>query len=737
MPSSSLPYDPQDSLPPPRRETSLHQYPPQLTDWPLGVDNTQIDSLEVEGVRATDHQMPERQYPFMSDEDIATMSAKSDKAMAEIHWMCEPFLGTGSDLQGPPPMDLSSELIEDLGMSFMFPTPGHGKAREEENPHARPSTEQTEEARDSVQRITPMLPEKQNKKRKELEDEDENFQQVQLDVERKEQRPIKRVKSVHHATFQNSDTETLNVQQQHFPPQLDDHQLKYSPGQGSGEPFPQEIEAPQVENYQFGFSQGQVFGEPTLQDIGPPQLNDNQSGSQLQDFGGPILQDIGAPYMENFPLVYSEGQDSSQDMGEFQFDDSQLGYNPGQGFDGSLLQDIGPVPLENHQLGYNQLQDFSTPTVQDIGAPYLENFPLVYSEGQDSSQDMGEFQFDDSQLGYNPGQGFDGSLLQDIGPVPLENHQLGYNQLQDFSTPTVQDIGALYLENFPLVYSQGQDSSQDMGAFQFEDNQLGYDPGQGFGGFLLQDIGPIPLETHQLGYSQVQDIGPLRNDSEPTYLYAVDCLYDQQNEAMIGQHPNQTIGPSQFQYNPETPVSSSSHDHQPSAGWSYIRAPIEDAQVSDFQPLESTETFFHGDIPAAETSTGPSAISLGMPNVQTPNPQPTAPSPISRVDRGKNRYHPYSSSNKGKAQRTEASRVQQFEDSYPAQAEITLEAPVHDGHALNTPSTSLGHTPPTSDVPDFTLDPYLEGAPIYKNDDPGQGLDIEAMRKFQDWLTRG
>ena len=195
--------------------------------------------MEVEDFRATatfDH-VPRLEHQFMSDEEIATMSAQSDEAMAEILWMCEPFLGPVSKFQGPPPMDVSAEppvLIEDLEMCFMLPIQAGGRVRGKGNEDAMPHPAQSMHARDMAQRTMPRLSEKQGTKRKECDGGNENLRHLQLDVERQERRPIKRVKSVHNANLQYINTASYHdaahdAQQQHFDPhpQLGDYQSGY------------------------------------------------------------------------------------------------------------------------------------------------------------------------------------------------------------------------------------------------------------------------------------------------------------------------------------------------------------------------------------------------------------------------------------------------------------------------------------------------------------------------------
>ena len=136
--------------------------------------DTQADVVGAKNYNTTEHHVPESGYPFMSDEEIATMSANSAEAMTEILQTCEPFLGPCSNLQDPPPMDLSAELIKDLGMGSMF------------------------SCQNMAQRTTPMLLEKRGTKRKERDDGNH----VQLDVESQGRRPIKRVRSAPDANFQ-------------------------------------------------------------------------------------------------------------------------------------------------------------------------------------------------------------------------------------------------------------------------------------------------------------------------------------------------------------------------------------------------------------------------------------------------------------------------------------------------------------------------------------------------------
>ncbi|KAF6241834.1 hypothetical protein HO173_000546 [Letharia columbiana] len=257
MPPPPLPHKPRNGRFSHPQKFGPHPDPPYSTNRQPEFDDTQASFMEVEDFRATatyDH-VPRPEHQFMSDEEIATMSAKSDEAMAEILWMCEPFLGPVSKLQGPPPIDVSAEppvLIEELEMSFMLPIQAGGRVRGNWNEDAMPHPAQSMHARDMAQRTTPRLSEKQGIKRKECDGGNENLRHLQLDVERQERRPIKRVKSVHNANLQYINTASYHdaahdAQQQNFDPH------------------------PQLGDYQSGYLQRQTFSGPALQDARAPR----------------------------------------------------------------------------------------------------------------------------------------------------------------------------------------------------------------------------------------------------------------------------------------------------------------------------------------------------------------------------------------------------------------------------------------------------------------------------------
>lgn len=245
MPPPPRPLQPRNNRSLQPQVSSSHSEPPDSTSQPPEFDGTEANSQEVEDVGAMNGFVSEPEYPFLSDEEIAAMSAKSDKAMAEIYWLCEPFLGASTDLQGQPSMDLSAELIDDLGIGFMFPGQASGKVHEERNGNAMPNGVGTTKTRNVAQPVQ----EKQGTKRKESYEDTGNFQDVQLDVEKQERRAVKRVKSVHSTNPQNNSGElyqnaAYNIQQQsHFTPQVGNYQSECIYGQIFN-PYPPQHEPP-------------------------------------------------------------------------------------------------------------------------------------------------------------------------------------------------------------------------------------------------------------------------------------------------------------------------------------------------------------------------------------------------------------------------------------------------------------------------------------------------------------
>ena len=281
---------------------SPHPDTQHFANEPPDFGNTQADFWEVEDFTATNpflsEPMPESDFPFTSGEEIAGIPTKSDQAMAEIYRICEPFLDPGSDLHGPAPMDLSAELMHEMGLDIMFQTQKGVQARRKGNGNARPDPAQTMPARDVAQQKTPIIPNKQGTKRKECEDGNGNFQHVQLDVEKQERRPRKQVKSVHHANFQNNngalyhDAAFNTQQQQHFDPQCGYYQSEFPQEQALGGPALQGGKYASVDDADQ-YTGGGRFEEQTKGMIGQ-HFNQNIEPSHHYIYPA-------TPFMETFP----------------------------------------------------------------------------------------------------------------------------------------------------------------------------------------------------------------------------------------------------------------------------------------------------------------------------------------------------------------------------------------------------------------------------------------------------
>lgn len=223
------------------QEFGVHLDNPFRNNWLPEFEDMQADFMEVEDSTATNHHVPEPEYPFMSDEEIATISTRSKEAIKEIHRIAEPFLGPSLDLQSRPPMDLSGALIKEMGLDWMAQKQASGKMQEKGKGNARPTPAQTVPAQNVAPQATPMLPVNRGVKRKGHDGENDNFQHVQLDVEKQDSRPRKQVKSVHHANVQNGNgtpyrDAAYNAQQQYFAPANGGLQSAYGYGPGFGGP---------------------------------------------------------------------------------------------------------------------------------------------------------------------------------------------------------------------------------------------------------------------------------------------------------------------------------------------------------------------------------------------------------------------------------------------------------------------------------------------------------------------
>ena len=273
-----------------------------FANGPPDFENTQADFWEVEDFTATNPfvSKPGSQpdFPFTSGEEIAGISTKSDEVMAEIYRICEPFLDPDSELQGPPPMDLSAELTNEMGLDVMFPTQTGVEVRRKGNGNARPNPAQTMPAQTLAEQNTPMLRKKQGTKRKERDNSNENFQNIQLDVEKQERRPTKQVKSVHHANFQNNNGSLYHdaaynfQQQQHFGPKYGYYQSEIPQEQALGGPALQGGKYSSVDDADQ-YTGGGRFEEQTRGTIGQ-HLNQNTEPTHHHIYPA-------APLRETFP----------------------------------------------------------------------------------------------------------------------------------------------------------------------------------------------------------------------------------------------------------------------------------------------------------------------------------------------------------------------------------------------------------------------------------------------------
>lgn len=161
-------------------------------------------------------------------DQIAEMAGKTDEAMAELEQVYESFRNPHFVLQGSPTVDLSAESTNSSG--FMFPNQAR---RNSEN--AMPNPERTGQDQAGT---TPVNSERQRTKRKARDDEVESFQHGQLDFERQEPRPPKRVKSVQvvHSGVHHHDTEYSFQRQPQVFPQPGGYQPSYSQKQNCGQP---------------------------------------------------------------------------------------------------------------------------------------------------------------------------------------------------------------------------------------------------------------------------------------------------------------------------------------------------------------------------------------------------------------------------------------------------------------------------------------------------------------------
>lgn len=268
---------PPPQLPPKSRNGRSHRsqvYSPHLNTPNVANQSPQSESIqthieEVEKISGSNIHTSEPEYTMINEEELATMAARSEEAMTEIQWMCEPFLDPVSNPQDPPRMELSTELIVDLGLGILFPSEAEQTMRGRGAEEVMPIPARTMQARSVAQPGTPLLSEKQRGKRKERDDGDESFEDVHVGAERQDSRPIKRVKSVHSSKSQHKSGKlsAKRIQQQ---PRL----------------------APKLGGFQSGYRSGRKFDGPALQNSRLPR---HAWVEEADPYAGGNAQSIEAP----------------------------------------------------------------------------------------------------------------------------------------------------------------------------------------------------------------------------------------------------------------------------------------------------------------------------------------------------------------------------------------------------------------------------------------------------------
>ena len=212
-----------------------------------------------------------------------------------------------------------------------------------------PKPAQTMQAKSVAQRTTPMLSSKQRTKRKECTGRNENFQQKQLDVERQEGRPIKRVKSVH-ADLRHDSGEIYHDTTYDFQQQLPVDSLPTG--------------------YQLAYGQDQIFDEPTMQGAQLPQ------GAWFED-----------PDPKNSGIVYNEQIDGM--MG--QYPDQVMVPHHNQNYLTEPFQSTWP----NHQYPLEPVASPLSPTsTAREGALYHQQPWMIQPEVSGENMSYGDIQAD-------------------------------------------------------------------------------------------------------------------------------------------------------------------------------------------------------------------------------------------------------------------------------------------------------------------------------------------------------
>lgn len=335
MPPPPFPSAPRSRQLPPARVSGLHPDRQPPTYRLQKIDDSQAHTMGVDSSgTATDHEH-ELEHPFMSDQELAMMSAKSDEAMAEIYRLCEPLLGPPSSIQASPAMALSPALIEELGLGFLFQQ-ADGELQGNWTENQMPNPAQTMEARNAPQKPPPVLSEKQRGKRKECDDGNEHLQDVQLDVEKHERRPRKQVKSVHHATPNPVSTmQAGNVVQQRTPMLPEKQGIKRKEYDGGNEQF-QDVQLDVEKHERRPRKQVKSVHHATPQNNNQAQYHETSYIYQPQQHYVPSTDK--QVQHHNTPYIYQPQQRYTPST-----TDSEVDYTHGKAFGRPALQVVRPV----------------------------------------------------------------------------------------------------------------------------------------------------------------------------------------------------------------------------------------------------------------------------------------------------------------------------------------------------------------------------------------------------------
>lgn len=477
MPPPPLPLDPSNGRFPHTQEVfDLQLREASCSNWSPGFNDPQADVIEVEESTATNHHVPEPEYRFMSDEEIAT-STKSEEAMKEIHRICEPFLGPDLNLRSPPPMDLSAAVIKEMGLDFKSQKQAAGEVRGKGKQDARPNPVQIRP--NMAPEATPMPPNNQGTKRKEYDDDNEDFQHVQLDVEKQGSRPRKQVKLVHHANFQNG-----NGALYHNAAYNSQHQQYFAPRPGG---------------LQSGYGYGQGFGGPTVQGARPhwgasvEDANTYNGGGPFEEQDGGI---IGQQLNQTIEPFHSQSHPATHSGKAFSNRQSSVGspYIPvstaraqPSDFQPLSFQPGGP----SEKSYYGNIQASQTlkgpptisPAMPNAQPPSRQSPGTQFEPRADGRNNRGPLRQTSKNHRYNPYASSSKGNGQSM-EIPQMHQPDGRDQLQTAWTPVAQAEEPYNPETIPSS-SDNNPSPNGVPAFpQFLDldnifEYINDDPGQG------------------------------------------------------------------------------------------------------------------------------------------------------------------------------------------------------------------------------------------------------------------